>query len=173
MNAENALDVYRSMVRRVIREHLTVAMDNSSAQHATVLIDELIRSAEHSVDVYCKALSPDVWSAPSVVDAIHHAIDSGVQFRVATKEIPARSEALSCLLSYQNASFRMYAQEGLTSNFLIVDKTAFRVEPDDSKREGFAYANNEGMAKSANGIFDSIWNQALVVGAEKLRGLAK
>lgn len=157
MDLNDQMAVYRSLVRRVIRERAPMCINNSSPEHATVLIDELIRSAVSTVDIYCKRMSADVWGAPSVVDAVRHAIDARVTFRIVAKEQVERHETSVLLSKYSNAAFRIYAQDGLPLNVLIVDKEMFRVEPNDGVREGFAYAKCEEMAATANALFEKVW----------------
>ena len=67
MNVDNPLALYRQMVKRVIEGRLATRIDNSSDEHASILIDELVRHAKSKVDIYCKKLAAKKSSAVSFV----------------------------------------------------------------------------------------------------------
>lgn len=157
MDLNDPMATYRSLVRRVIQENASICINNSSPEHATILIDELIRAACKTVDVYCKSMSADVWGTAAVADAVRHAMDAKVSFRIVTKQRVEEHETIALLRGYPKAEFKMYAQDDLTLNLLLVDGRMFRVEPDDGKREGFAYARCESMAATAKSLFEKVW----------------
>ena len=167
MNVDNPLALYRQMVKRVIEGRLTTRIDNSSNEHAIVLIDELVRHAKSKVDIYCKRLSIDIWGSVDVVDAIKHEIDNKVVFRILTQEAIDVSDSYNLLMNYQNAEIKQYLGERLDINFVIIDDEMFRIEPDNLTRQGFAFARNDEYAKPVSAAFDRMWSGADATGPTK------
>lgn len=148
--------LYRSLFRKIIANDLPLRVGNDSDRHAIVLISELIAAAKNSVDIYCKSLSSAIWGSDSVLSAVREAVANGVSFRIVTQEAPEDSTTLRVLQAHQQASFLRYSREGLVSNFMIVDRKMFRVEPDNRVRQGFAYVNNKAIADDLCASFDRI-----------------
>lgn len=157
MYFDDPLALYRLMFKRIIAESLPTRVNNNSPDHAAVLIDELIRSAKDSVVIYCRAMTADVWGRPNVVSAILRAMNARVRFRIVTQQKPEDTESFRLLDQYERAEFRLYAQEGLNMNFVLVDGKRFRVEPDSNERHGYAYANNPEEAACREQEFEDIW----------------
>ena len=154
-NSIEPLALYRMMVRCVLRENRCDRISNDSDEHAKVLIEELIDSASSSVDVYCHALSADVWMSSGVLRAIKSAKSRGVVFRIVTQECP--NDLVVSRFGGLGISVVINMKVKLDSNFLIVDKKAFRVEEDFRVRAGFAYANKPEFATILNNAFYAIY----------------
>ena len=161
MKDATPLDIYRLLVRSVIKTNGIQRISNDSTSHAVVLTEELIRSANASVDIYCHRLSSDVWGTVAVKSAVESARQKiGMNFRVVVQEkSPADIDASA--FCFMKDSIRSYSTECLRANFMIVDKKAFRVEPDYSERKGFAYVNNCDMSGLLVNAFDSIYQTAV------------
>lgn len=154
------LDLYRLMIRSVLASNGDQRIGNESAEHAKVLIEELIRQATGSVDVVCHSLSDDVWGAQSVRDVITSVVRKhSVRFRVVT-QLPPSPSAVRFFHSV-GATIRCFAKEGWRANFLIVDGRYFRMEPDFAVRCGFAYVNRPAWAAELASAFEKIYAMAV------------
>lgn len=156
MLATNGL--YRMFVKSVLQQNGDERLGNDSDSHAIILIEELIRSAHVSVDIFCHSLAADVWTNAGVVDAVREAVKHGVTFRVAVQSGACRESR--DLFNGLGIPIRLNGQTQLESNFMIVDRKAFRVEYNFARRMGFAYANKPEFSEVLNNAFYSIYQAA-------------
>lgn len=157
MGIDNPLARYRQMVKKILSENLGTRIDNESDEHAVVLIDELIRHAKKTVKIYCRKFSSDIWGHPCVFDAVVSALEDAVTFHVLTQECPEESDTQHIISAVTGSGFRLYSGEIFEINFILVDDTAFRIEPNCDCRHGFAYAKNVELASLLAQSFDAMW----------------
>lgn len=157
MNVDNPLALYRQMVKRVLDEMLSTRIENESAEHAAILIDELIRRAKNCVDIYCRSFAADVWGRSDILDAVRHAMEHNVRFRILTQHQPEMSETFRELKQCPKVEYRIFTDEEIDVNFLIADGKSFRFEPDSGQRHGFAYAKSE-LSATLEAVFNRMWN---------------
>lgn len=161
MSNESQLDLYRQTVKKILDEGLGTRIDNETDDHAAVLIDELIRHAEYEVDIFCQRFATDIWGRRNVLDSLIHAAEKGVGVKLLTQEKPEDSESLDFIRNYDNAEVRIFVGDLVEFNFMIVDSQMFRIEPDNSTRHGFAYAQNSQFAKMVDDTFISMWKMSV------------
>lgn len=156
----SSIEIYRLFVKSVIATNGSQRISNDSTEHAVVLIGELIKHAKVSVDIYCHRLSSDVWGTEELKSAVLFARDKGtVSFRVVVQD-KNDDEIDAGAFSFMKQSVRCFSDAGLKANFLVVDNKAFRVEPDNNVRKGFAYINNAELSGILVNAFDSIYQRS-------------
>ena len=157
------LDVYRLLFRYFLENGIQKRVSNCSSSHAIVLISELIRAAQSTVDVFCRCLSDAVWGQDEVLSEILKAgQERHVRFRVITQEKIGMNKARKTF-SLVDSELRCLDDKSIAANFMIVDGKSFRFEQDCSNREGFAYARNDELAKDLNNAFQVLFNKATIV----------
>lgn len=157
----NPLDLYREAFKMALKTKSTARFTNSTISHAIVLIEELLNATSFSFDIYCHALSPDVWCNEKVLLAMREAFDRGVRFRVIVQESPKEENEAFVFIKEKGIPFCLYDAsrelEGLDCNFVVSDRTSFRYEMNPSKREGSAYASNREYSDILNQMFDAMF----------------
>lgn len=163
-----SLDVYRLIFRTMLTSNSHGRISNATTSHALVLIEELLRFAKTSVDIYCKSLSADVWCRDEIIGAMATAFDRGVAFRVLVQEEPdENNRALNFFRKREIIVKEDIVPNGESKpefNFMVVDHSSFRYEENNCKREGFAYAVNEKFSDVLNKLFDSMYSTGRILG---------
>ena len=152
-----AAELYRSIFRDLLNSKSSRLVQNSSPVHARIIISELIRFAQSSVDVFCDSLSPDVWNEQIVCDSVKDAIARGVSFRVITQNQPKESETKALLDSV--TKIKTLSNTVDIPNFIIADKCAYRVEIDEEKKIGVACASGGDVSKTISDAFERLYCQ--------------
>ena len=138
----------------MIRENDTNIIDNISSDHAVVIIQELIRSAEERVSIICQKLSSYVYGNDETLRVIKDAIRRGVQFDVIIKdECPEAGECARLIGKFKTLDPRSKID---IPDFCVVDSRRFRFETDSKKRTAKVCANNETLGRKMQKAFDSI-----------------
>lgn len=152
----DGLELYEQVFAEMLATDSSEMISNASAQHAIVLIRQLLCHAGRTVKVFCKSLAEDVWGDESVLKAIREAQANDVQLTFVTQTGVTNEKLLSLLRGYEKASVRRYRFETPKANFILIDDKSFRFEPDPDRREGFAYARSPENAKLLQEAFDDI-----------------
>ena len=160
MKDYTALDLYRDLFRRMLREKSEETVSNDSADYARILIAELLRSAQHEVWIYCTKFNGDVWSDKDVLDALRAATGNRVVFHVLTRLAPdSGNEAVEILNAAKvdvKTIDRAKADSVPNRNFLVVDGISYRFEIDPEQRRGIACANGVKNAQSLIRAFQNL-----------------
>lgn len=162
----NSIEIYRQVFRAMLKFRREGRISNSSTPHAIVLIEELLRHAKKSVDIYCRHLGPDVWCVDAIVEALQCVCNKGRAIRVVVQEDVDESNRAVQLLRARGVEIRkdVTVSDNLPSyNFVIVDKEAFRFEQDCERRVGFACAINEEISSKLISLFDLIYSAAVTI----------
>ena len=154
--SNNQLQAYRNVFRTMIRENDTNIIDNISSDHAVVIIQELIRSAEKRVSIICQKLSSYVYGNDETLRVIEDAIKRGVRFDVIIKERCPESEKCASLIGNVKTLRDRDLSKIDIPDFCVVDSRRFRFETDSKKRTAKVCANNEMLGRKMQEAFDSI-----------------
>lgn len=163
----NPLEIYRQVFRAMLRFRREGRIANSSTSHAIVLIEELLKHATKSVDIYCRRLGPDVWCVDAIVEALRRVCNEGRTIRVVVQEDVDENNRTVRLLRERGVEIRKdvgVSDNPPSYNFVIVDKEAFRFEQDCERRVGFACAINNEVASKLIALFDLIYSVAVPLG---------
>ena len=152
--SNNQLQAYRNVFRTMIRENDTNIIDNISSDHAVVIIQELIRSAEKHVSIICQKLSSYVYGNDETLRVIEDAISRGVRFDVIIKERCPESEKCASLIGDVKTLGALSKID--IPDFCVVDSSRFRFETDSKKRTAKVCAFNRDLGLKMQETFDSI-----------------
>ncbi len=136
--SELRLEIYRKLFARHIEEDSPLYIENGSRAHASVVISELVKSAEKEILIQCTEFNSDVYDS-DMITLLNDAAD-----RVDVVKIAIRKKAADDALVKQLSS-SIEVLEGadkLSVDFCVVDGKRFRLELDAKKREATACAND-------------------------------
>ncbi len=146
------LALYRSTVRNMLSGNKQGVVPNASFQHASIIIEELVRCAKLRVFTFCEKLSPDVWSQP-VLDQLQMAIGRNVDVQIVLSSQPALP-----LPAFLEGRVRFLPQDDRSrfdaiGHFTVVDGKSLRMEKDKKDRRALFAANFPEIAKELDDIF--------------------
>ena len=149
-------ELYRITVRNMLASDKPGLVPNASHRHASIIIEELIRSAVHSFFAYCGKMSPDVWT-PEVKEQLRLAILRGVDVRIILTEkvdelIPLFLKDRVCFLNMEKQGPYLEAYESI-QHFDVTDNKSLRMEKNQDTREAVFAANHPDFAIELDKIF--------------------
>lgn len=175
------LESYKKAVKNLAISKSDVIFPNKDAEHAAVVISNIIEHSDKEVRIFDDDLSGDVSdNSDELLDAIKKAViedKKTVKFLVrddshtTTKiykllsELAQSNENLTVkkvnqqfINSIRDASEQI-VNENIMINFSIGDKTSFRIEFPNSKRKAFCSFNNPKISKTLCDLFESKFNE--------------
>ncbi|MBC5764144.1 hypothetical protein [Ramlibacter albus] len=162
------MDAYRALVRRLAEKRDPEIISNSSIDHATVLVAEMLRRGQGEAHIFSGALNPALYSTPEVIGAMTSfltAADSCVKIIVQEKEkaIPNWEIFLSRMTVEPEMLDRIDIRVGndfvvsQPFHFTTVGSDFFRFEPDREKHEAFASFGRPGDVAQMTEVFEAFW----------------
>lgn len=146
MTAENDIEAFRLMMRRLILAESPIRIDNGSAEHAKIILEEMFRHAQKTAFVFCGCISMSVWGSDTMAANIEEAIvnrDVDVRFIVQHPEnIPADSPTVAALRRHPGVIVSSPEFNDFASHFAVFDQKMYRIEKDDAEKTAIACANN-------------------------------
>ncbi|MBO7683617.1 MAG: hypothetical protein J6T51_02700 [Kiritimatiellae bacterium] len=161
MNEANGVDavleLYRTTVRNMLASDKPGLVPNASYRHASIIIEELIRSARRSFFAYCGKMSCDVWTV-EVMEQLRLAISRGVDVHIVMTdavEVPPFLNGRVHTLNLDKQGAYREAYESI-QHFAVVDGKSLRMEKDPATREAVFAANRPDFAVELERIFYSL-----------------
>ncbi len=153
---EAMLREYRATVHNLLLTGDSGIVANSSSSHATIILEEMIKSAQMSFVASAEGMSATVWT-DSVLRLLSEAKMRGVSVRLLVKDecIPLVAGRLpenlrECVRKANNEQ-----REGEFLNLAVVDNKAFRLEMDELEKRAAFCANMPEQAGKMVRWFDS------------------
>ncbi len=169
---DGALNLYREVFKRMLSVGDTRLIHNDSKNHACVLIAELLKSAEHTILIYCNRLGSDVWGKKEVLESLEYALEHNRSLDVLLQtepEDPAHNAAYQLLLKHQVVVLKV-SSAAVAENFIVIDERAYRLEQDTGCRSGFACANDPTNARILINAFYDLKSSAVAISPKKTEG---
>lgn len=153
------LELYRMAVRNMLAGDKPGAVPNASFKHASIIVEELARSAKLRFYAYCEKMSADVWTQP-VIDQLRLAIGRCVDVRIVVTgrpeiELPDFLKGCVRALNLAELGDRKQHLEKV-GHFAVVDGKSLRLEQNHKTREALFAANMPQIAGELEGIFTLI-----------------
>ena len=160
---------YQRSVRFLAEEDSAHLISCGQSAHAAFLYEVFFERAQREVGMLCKNFSRGAFGSERVVRAFKGAVGRGVRFVAISQETAgednpfvaslkqaAKDEPVS--VTYRelggDATEHEAKLRGFSENFCVVDRKAYRWEPDREKVGAIACMNSPGTASS---ISDLIW----------------
>lgn len=151
MTSENDIEAFRLMVRRLILTGSPIRIDNGSAAHARVILEEMFKHAQKTAYVFCGCISMSVWGSEVMAANIEDAIvnrEVHVSFIVQKPEaIPSDSPTVAMLRRHPGTMVTSPMFREFESHFAVFDQKMYRIEKDNAAKTAIAYANNPESAR--------------------------
>ncbi len=160
------MDSYRKRVRNAVDNDLDMTFPNESMKHARIIVEEFVRAAKKSVDIFCGRFSKDVYGDDPVImgifeDAIRN---RKVRIRVLHCSPTVDSRDLARLIENNGEGngvrYVVDPEIGNCCHFLVVDSKRYRIEGDVEKRAAVACANDVQMGMRLSNLFNEMFKLA-------------
>lgn len=161
---------YEDMVEALAKSGSSDIIDNSSIDHAAILIKNMFAYATASVDLFTGCLIKSVYEREDIKDAGRAFISRGGKIRILVQDKDAEKKlenhefiraARNSCDNNKSGNFTVFklkadVAKNIKAHFLVMDKKGYRYEPDHSKYEAVACFNNSDIASSLSGLFDAL-----------------
>lgn len=171
------MDEYRELVEILFRERSKEIFDNSSPDHAAVLMETMFRHGDRCIRIFSGCLSDDVYGRASLISEvkkflfeksgnliiiIQDQIEQALIFnRKLLAEILADNTGSAVVSNGRLQVFLANPRHAkLDGHFSTMDGIAFRLETNKEKMEAVASANNAGSCVKLDGVFDMLLSTA-------------
>ena len=150
------LELYRTTVRNMLASTEPGVVPNASNKHASIIIEELIKSAKLRFFAYCGKLSCDVWSQ-TIIDQLVLATMRGVDVQIIVADeinatLPPALKSAVRILNLSEIKDCRAAFENI-NHFAVADGKSFRLEKDKTMRTAIFAANRPDVAREVEDIF--------------------
>ncbi|MDD6029810.1 MAG: hypothetical protein PUE68_03230 [Kiritimatiellae bacterium] len=148
-DVNSVLWFYRQTVRTLLEKGDTDMIPNSSKDHASIILQEMLKFARTSFRAYSGGLARDVWN-DGVLDEIVAAANRGVDVRIVVAKGSAdgiREDVrrfVTCVPASLDAGMREKIES--VDHFSVADARAIRIENDRAARKAVFCANNPAVA---------------------------
>lgn len=167
-------DSYVALVKKLADEDSDEIFNNSSTDHASVVIGEMFRKGEGNAHIFTGSLNPILYSRDEIVDAIgsflldeRNTLKVLVQDAISPETVsPAYDGALANRISTKyghHVLSRLTIKIGgpstrsISYHFASIGGKAFRFEQDKNKHEAFASFNRPELASRLESMFSNLW----------------
>lgn len=154
------LDEYRTNVMALFDKSSPDVINNSSYRHASILIEEMVRHAQHTFIAFAGRMNPLVWT-PRVMNALTDALQRGVEVRLLVERDcePISNGSMPQPIQEHVRRIRetYLGKIGDISHCASGDGESFRIEMDRVRNSAVFAANNPEIASKVVGIFDALF----------------
>ena len=167
------IDGYEAMVDKLAKENSQEFIDNSSMEHAAILIQKMIENAKKSIDIFSGAFNKNIYERVALINAAKKFISNGGKLMVIVQNnnFDPRSHKFfnamiqDCASQVANEQIKLFSlpekmSEKLNAHFLIKDNIGFRYEANKEKHEAIACFNDLEVAQSLINLFDALIERA-------------
>ena len=164
---EKEMDGYRKFVAEVMasaaKPEATAprVFDNLGTDHAKIVIEAMLRSAQRKIRVYAQCLNTDVYDAALLREFHLRHPDGEVEILVEKIDVFQNPEsALNGCGNLLSTKFQVRTTEYRGKHLQIVDNAFVRVETSQDARKAIIGYGVPELMSNASELFDTIWAQA-------------
>lgn len=149
------LDEYRQVIRDRLASASPEFVENSNSEHASVILEEMIKSARVSFHAYARSMNDTVWNG-RVIRALEMALHRGVTVRIVVSDrcVPLDKGAMpnalkSCVMKSGCAD----EVKATINHFAVADGRSLRWETDPCLRTAEFSADAGILSRTAERVF--------------------
>ena len=167
---DRAMDEYSQLVRTRALERDGQPLYNASVDSASVVIENLFKSANRKIDILSGDLNPRVYGRSEVVEEAMLFLISNPEHRIRVlleKDLAAVRKLhpfFKMFSEFGNVELRIAPselQKKYTFHFVVVDKDCYRFESNKELPAATVAFGDLAGAGNLSGIYDRLWNQSV------------
>lgn len=163
------MDDYKKAIKFYAQNNENFEFGNKNAEHASIVVSQLFQFAKEEILIYSGTLNSDVTSDSNLIKSVNKYLESGKKLRVILDELPNEGNHSPVFTQVINSiknplrdvkyivdeenkfaeSLKDKFADKEAHHFIVVDKSAYRIETDKHKYEAFGNFNDKNIA----GIF--------------------
>lgn len=164
---DRTMDEYSQLVRALALKRDGQPLYNASIDHASVVIENLFKSARRKIDILSGDLNPRVYGRNEVVQEAMLFLISNPEHRIRVLLEKDLAEArklhpfFKMFSEFANVELRIAPselQEMYTFHFVVVDKDCYRFESNKNLPAATAAFGDSDGARNLSGIYERLWN---------------
>ena len=155
------MEEYRTTVLELFAAGSPAIVGNASSRHAAILIEEMVKHAEHSFYAVTGHMNTAVWNE-SVMKALSDAVDRGVSIKLVVE-----GDCAPILAGTMPETVRKFVKRvsqdvvnklpGKISHCATGDGKSMRIETDDKQKSAIFSANNPDLASRVAGVVKGLY----------------
>lgn len=161
MSEASDLRLYKESVvdamRRSLETGATEVFENKGPDHARIVLQVMLDSAESSVDLVADCMDAEVWPA----DQLHGFLNrcpTAVVRAVLTCDATLPERSLARMLADQSRVTVRHFPVQVAKHFCVVDERHVRLEYDKDTREAsVTFSDPRGIGAKASSLFEKLW----------------
>lgn len=167
----NFLSSYKEEIDALANVGINKVFYNSSAAHASIVLNAMVRNADRHIDIYCNNMLSDISNNKEYISLVGRFLNgnSTRTIRVLFAEYSEsfnRTKIYSIFAEYPNQvelkrlpDYKiLYKNKAV--NFTIVDNKAFRLETNVDDRIAYGNFNDPKNAQVLSDVFNTFFNSA-------------
>lgn len=160
------MDRYRTDVEKFAAQRTGESFYNNSPDHAAIIIETLLATAEREVCLITHSLSPEIFGRAEISSAAQKFLSDGTHslrllFETNPQETVSPGHPLIQELVQHNAveARRLPALmvSDMPYHFTLADADSFRFEPNKHRCEASAAFGDERHGRKLQSVFDELW----------------
>jgi hypothetical protein len=150
---------YRSSVEHLMTTGSSSLVSNGQLEHARILLETFLKFAESKVVFFCRNLSKGVFDCPLFIDRVDNALMRGIQLDIICQVQPEslifvkavnlwreKNLPIELTVASETNSKRKELVVSRKANFCVMDRRAYRFEPDSGDHKAVACMNDEKLS---------------------------
>lgn len=166
VNATKA-SVYAEEIFKLAEEKKNEIFYNSSAEHAIIVHQALMKTAENYVCIFSSSMCSEISNNPEYIAFVQSFLEGGKERTIQillsdyTDDFWRKPIARKLANFPQQVHVKKYDgnayYKGKPAHFTVTDGRAFRLETDIDKHMAFGNFNSEGQASALKSVFDKMF----------------
>ena len=159
--------VYAEEIFKLAEEKKNEIFYNSSAEHAIIVHQALMKTAEKYVCIFCSSMCSEISNNAEYLAYVRSFLDGSKdrQIRILLTDYTDDFWQMPIAKQFTNYSLQVQVKkyDGIVyykdapAHFTVVDDRAFRLETDIEKHMAFGNFNSEGQASALKEVFDKMF----------------
>lgn len=164
---DRVMDDYNQLVRTLALKRDGEPLYNASIDHASIVIENLFKSARRKIEILSGDLNPRVYGRNEVIQEAMLFLISNPEHRIRVLLEKDHADArklhpfFKAFSGFANMELRIAPselQEMYTFHFVVVDEDCYRFEGDKNLPAATAAFGDRDGARNLSGIYDYLWN---------------
>ncbi|MEI6165466.1 MAG: hypothetical protein WCR23_13910 [Planctomycetota bacterium] len=160
----NELEAYRANIEKLADLESKEVFGNGKAEHAMVIFETFFKRAKENIVIFCKDLSEKVFNSDNLISLAEDALRRKARVTILTQSDPKSDKFVAACSRWKEEKLPITMRvskpgssaSSTTANFAVMDRKAYRFEPNREEKTAFACMNNESACATLLGVFSRL-----------------
>lgn len=158
---QEELEAYRSNAEALLLAGSDAVIKNGTIEHASILMELFLKHARECVFVFCNKLSEGAYGSQVIQTAMRNALERGVRVSIICQHKPESVNLISLMREFPDQAKIVLCHPeddeftiSQKNNFSVMDRKAFRFEPEHKQTKAFACMNDRHTSGYLHRLFE-------------------